>query len=140
MNAEDLADLFELELDKLKNQYETVQRGAEQQADNQVDETLERLRELARRQEQEIERVGGDRPIPTSFRLVAATNVDLEQAVKQGNFRQDLYYRLNVARFQLATRNRFFLCIESIDPKFDREATRRFLESLGPQGVYEVEH
>lgn len=56
MNAEDLADLFELELDKLKNQYETVQRGAEQQADNQVDETLERLRELARRQEQEIER------------------------------------------------------------------------------------
>jgi hypothetical protein len=56
MNAEDLADLFELELDKLKNQYETVQRGAERQADNQVDEALERLRELARRQEQEIER------------------------------------------------------------------------------------
>ena len=40
-------------------------------------------------QEQEIERVGGERPIPTSFRLVAATNVDLEQAVKQGNFRPD---------------------------------------------------
>jgi hypothetical protein len=56
MNAEDLADLFELELDKLKNQYETVQRGAEQQAENQVDEALERLRELARRQEQENER------------------------------------------------------------------------------------
>jgi Protein of unknown function (DUF3341) len=45
----------------------------------------------------------------------------------------------NVERFQMATRNRFFLCIESIDPKFDREATRRFLESVGPQGVYEVE-
>jgi hypothetical protein len=57
MNAEDLADLFELELDKLKNQYETVQRGAEQQADNEVDAALERLRELARRQEQEIERM-----------------------------------------------------------------------------------
>jgi hypothetical protein len=57
MNAEDLADLFELELDKLKNQYETVQRGAEQQADNQVDEAVERLRELARRQEQEIEKM-----------------------------------------------------------------------------------
>jgi hypothetical protein len=56
MNAEDLADLFELELDKLKNQYETVQRGAERQADEQVDEALERLRELARRQEQETER------------------------------------------------------------------------------------
>ncbi|MDA1104426.1 MAG: hypothetical protein O2956_12630, partial [Gemmatimonadetes bacterium] len=54
--AEDLADLFELELDKLKNQYETVQRGQQQQADNQVDELLERLQELARRQEQEAER------------------------------------------------------------------------------------
>jgi hypothetical protein len=54
--AEDLADLFELELDKLKNQYETVRRGEQQQADDQVDELLERLRELARRQEQEAER------------------------------------------------------------------------------------
>lgn len=54
--AEDLADLFELELDKLKNQYETVQRGQQQEADNQVDELLEKLQELARRQEQEAER------------------------------------------------------------------------------------
>ncbi len=55
-SAEDLADLFELELDKLKNQYESVQRGERQQADERIDETLERLRELARRQEQEAER------------------------------------------------------------------------------------
>ncbi|MGE0593799.1 MAG: sigma-54-dependent transcriptional regulator [Vicinamibacterales bacterium] len=47
-------------------------------------------------QEGEIERVGGNRPIKTSFRLVAATNVDLEKAVKAGTFREDLYYRLNV--------------------------------------------
>jgi DNA-binding NtrC family response regulator len=52
-------------------------------------------------QEQEIERVGGDRPIPTSFRLVAATNVDLEQAVKHATFRPDLYYRLNVVPLRL---------------------------------------
>ena len=45
----------------------------------------------------------------------------------------------NVERFQLATSNRFFLCIEAADPKFDDEATRRFLESVGSQGVYEVE-
>jgi hypothetical protein len=56
MNAEDLADLFELELDKLKNQYETVERGTEERRGNRVDEALERLRELARRQEQEVER------------------------------------------------------------------------------------
>jgi hypothetical protein len=45
----------------------------------------------------------------------------------------------NVERFQLATRNRFFLCIEAADPKFDYQATWRFLESTGSQGVYEVE-
>jgi len=55
-SAEDLADLFELELDKLKNQYETVQRGQREQTDNQADELLERLKELARRQQQEAER------------------------------------------------------------------------------------
>ena len=54
--AEDLADLFELELDKLQNQYETIQRGQQQQADDTIDEMMERLRELARRQEREAER------------------------------------------------------------------------------------
>jgi len=47
-------------------------------------------------QEGEIERVGGTHPIKTSFRLIAATNVDLEKAIKAGTFREDLYYRLNV--------------------------------------------
>jgi DNA-binding NtrC family response regulator len=47
-------------------------------------------------QESEIERVGGDKPIRTSFRLVVATNVDLDKAVKEGRFREDLYYRINV--------------------------------------------
>jgi hypothetical protein len=45
----------------------------------------------------------------------------------------------NVERFQLATRNRFFLCIESRDPKFDHDGTWHFLESIGPHGIYEVE-
>ncbi len=54
--AEDLADLFELELDKMRNQYETLQRGQQQQADETIDELMERLRELARRQERETER------------------------------------------------------------------------------------
>ena len=47
-------------------------------------------------QESEIERVGGMHPIKTEFRLIAATNVDLENAVKAGTFREDLFYRLNV--------------------------------------------
>ncbi|HEX9443972.1 MAG TPA: DUF3341 domain-containing protein [Candidatus Binatia bacterium] len=45
----------------------------------------------------------------------------------------------NVERFELASRNRFFLCIESADARFDPEATRRFLEGTAAQGVYEVE-
>ncbi len=47
-------------------------------------------------QEGEIERVGGSKPIKTDFRLVVATNIDLERAVKEGKFRDDLYYRINV--------------------------------------------
>lgn len=54
--AEDLADLFELEMDKLRNQYETVEQSRRASTDNEVDEILERLAELARRQEQENER------------------------------------------------------------------------------------
>ena len=47
-------------------------------------------------QEREFERLGGVRPIKVNVRLVAATNKDLEAAVQQGSFREDLYYRLNV--------------------------------------------
>ncbi len=45
----------------------------------------------------------------------------------------------NVERFQLASRNRFFLCIEAADAKFERGATLRFLEQQNAQGVYDVD-
>jgi len=45
----------------------------------------------------------------------------------------------NVPRFALASRNRFFLCIESRDAKFERETTRQFLEEVSGHEVYEVE-
>ena len=47
-------------------------------------------------QEHEFERVGGTRSIKVNVRIVAATNKDLEAAARNGSFRQDLYYRLNV--------------------------------------------
>src|SRR5262245_36920660 len=55
-NARDLADLFELELDQNKNQYETVQRGEMQQNSQDVDEALRKLKELAERQQKLQER------------------------------------------------------------------------------------
>lgn len=47
-------------------------------------------------QEKEFERVGGSKTIKVDFRLISATNRDLRMEVEQGNFREDLYYRINV--------------------------------------------
>jgi two-component system, NtrC family, response regulator HydG len=52
-------------------------------------------------QENEVRRVGENKPIRVNVRIIAATNQDLLIAVAEKRFRQDLYYRLNVARFQL---------------------------------------
>jgi transcriptional regulator with PAS, ATPase and Fis domain len=52
-------------------------------------------------QEKEIRRVGGKINIPIDVRLISATNRDLETEIKKGNFRDDLYYRLNVIRLNL---------------------------------------
>jgi len=52
-------------------------------------------------QEREIERVGGGESIPVTVRLIAATNRDLQTAIAQGRFREDLYYRLAVVTIQL---------------------------------------
>ncbi len=52
-------------------------------------------------QEREFERVGGTRPIKLDIRLITATNVDLNEASRNGKFRQDLYYRLNVVSIEI---------------------------------------
>ena len=52
-------------------------------------------------QEQNVERLGGRQVIPVDVRIIAATNRDLEEAVRQGQFREDLYYRLKVVTMTL---------------------------------------
>jgi Nif-specific regulatory protein len=52
-------------------------------------------------QEREFERVGATRPVKVDLRLVTATNQDLEQAVRSGTFREDLYFRLHVIRLSM---------------------------------------
>ncbi|HXU92334.1 MAG TPA: sigma-54 dependent transcriptional regulator [Gallionella sp.] len=53
-------------------------------------------------QEREIVRIGSRKPTPIDVRLIAATNVNLEEAIQAGRFREDLYYRINVVPLQLA--------------------------------------
>jgi Nif-specific regulatory protein len=52
-------------------------------------------------QEREFERVGGTQSIRVDIRLLAATNKNLDQAIESGEFRQDLFYRLNVVAFEM---------------------------------------
>ena len=52
-------------------------------------------------QEREIERVGGARPIPVDLRVICATNRNLDKAVQEGRFREDLYWRLKVVPIEL---------------------------------------
>jgi DNA-binding NtrC family response regulator len=66
--------------------------------------------------------VGGTHPIKTDFRLIAATNTDLNKAIKAGTFREDLFYRLNVIPIQMpALRGR----VEDL-PELARFFLRRF--------------
>jgi Alternative complex III, ActD subunit len=79
--------------------------------------------------------------IPITFEvtiLVAALTAVLGMLALNG-LPQPYHPVFNAPRFALATRDRFFLCIEATDPRFDPEATRTFLEDLGAKEVTDVE-
>ncbi|GAB4162794.1 MAG: hypothetical protein Tsb006_1310 [Rickettsiaceae bacterium] len=52
-------------------------------------------------QEKEIDRVGGSSPVKVDLRVIATSNRDLQQEIKKGNFREDLYFRLNIINIEL---------------------------------------
>ncbi len=80
-------------------------------------------------QEKEFYLVGDKKPIKMNARIVAATNVDLLQLVKKGNFREDLYYRLNVVNIQLPPLrerdNDVFLLINFFTEKYAKEIGKK---------------
>ncbi|MDN5301232.1 MAG: hypothetical protein PWQ60_746 [Thermoanaerobacteraceae bacterium] len=88
--------------------------------------------------EKEIIRVGESRPIPVDVRVIAATNTDLEKAVRTGNFRKDLYFRLNVVPIYIpALRERkedLPLLIAHLIKKYNQEYGRA-VEGISDEAV-----
>jgi Nif-specific regulatory protein len=105
-------------------------------------------------QERKFERLGGSRTLSVDVRLVAATNRDLEKAVAEGGFREDLYYRLNVIPLFLPPlREREGDVLQLVEhflqrfntehgktTVFSREALRRMLRYPWPGNVRELEN
>jgi two-component system response regulator HydG len=106
-------------------------------------------------QTQKFERIGGEQTLAVNVRIIAATNKDLLQEVKDGHFREDLYYRLNVIPIQLPPlskrRNdiplqaRYFMQRFAAEQgkdinEFSPEAMRRLLDYSWPGNVRELEN
>ena len=89
-------------------------------------------------QQREFERVGGTKTIKVDVRLIAATNADLESLIKEGKFREDLYYRLDVIQIVLPPlRNRVEdipLLVDDFLDKFNKENGRN-LTSVSPEAM-----
>ena len=108
-------------------------------------------------QERVVERVGGVKPIPVNIRLVAATNKSLKEEVSKGNFREDLFFRLNVVSITLPPLRERLEDIRPLVSHFlskyseerysgapvtgiDREVERLFYEYDWPGNVRELEN
>jgi aliphatic sulfonates family ABC transporter substrate-binding protein len=106
-------------------------------------------------QESEVVRLGSRSAIPIDVRLIAATNVDLEEAMAAGHFREDLFYRLNVTQLRLLPLRerlgdivplaRHFLGVyqrklELGDVELDEGAAQRLLEHAWPGNIRELEN
>jgi DNA-binding NtrC family response regulator len=77
-------------------------------------------------QEKQFERIGGNQPLAVDVRIIAATNQDLEAMVKQGRFREDLYYRIKVVEVRLPPLRERREDIPLMVQHFIREACQRY--------------
>jgi DNA-binding NtrC family response regulator len=83
-------------------------------------------------QEKEFERVGGNQPLRVDVRIIAATNHDLETAVKSGRFREDLYYRLRVVELVIPSLAERREDIPLLVDHFLKDAAERFRREPKP--------
>lgn len=86
-------------------------------------------------QDGEVVRVGASMPRKVDVRVVAATNRDLEAEVRKGNFRQDLFYRLNVARLRIPPLRERLEDIRPLAAHFLRQFTARYRKSMAFMNV-----
>jgi two-component system response regulator AtoC len=133
-------------------------RGVFEQADNGtlfLDEVGElppamQAKLLRALQENRITRVGGEQAVEVNVRIVAATNRDLKEMVDTGNFREDLYFRLNVIEVEvppLRARKEditplvdFFLKKFNSSSRFDSQAMHQLSKYNFPGNIRELEH
>jgi len=89
-------------------------------------------------QERQFERVGGNQPIRTDVRIITATNRDLEDSIRRGAFRADLYYRLNVVSLLLPPLRERREDIEPLANHFVRKHSRKLkkvVHGISPQAL-----
>lgn len=93
-------------------------------------------------QEKEVRRVGGTKAIPVDVRVIAATNANLEEKIREGSFREDLYYRLNVFPIFIPPLRRrkqdLLLLVRFLIGKFNREFGRQ-VERIEPEALKMLE-
>ncbi|MCK5313037.1 MAG: sigma-54-dependent Fis family transcriptional regulator [Desulfobacteraceae bacterium] len=76
-------------------------------------------------QERKVERVGGENPIDVDIRIISATNIDLNLAIEEKKFRQDLFYRLNVIPFEIPPLRERSVDIPALTDHFQQKFTKR---------------
>jgi len=106
-------------------------------------------------QEGEVVRIGARKPVKVDVRLIAATNVDLEKAVAEGRFREDLYYRLKVVSLDLPILrerprdilplarhfiHKYATRLDITEPGISAQAERALLEYQWPGNIRELEN
>jgi len=106
-------------------------------------------------QEREIDRVGGKKPVPVNVRIIATSNRNMDEAVAKGDFREDLYFRLNVVNLELPPlkdrpKDMVLLCEHFItkyakanelpDRPLNQDAIKKILQHSWPGNVRELEN